>query len=250
MTADAFDCPRSVLVLGGTSDIGLAVTRRLVAAGASRVLLAGRDREALDRAAGTLGAARVELVGFEASEAASHAATVDAAFADGDIDLVVFAFGQLSGAVGLDADPDRAAEVAQVNYVAAVSMGLRIAERFRAQGHGIFVMLSSVAGVRVRRSNFVYGSTKAGFDGFSQGLGDALAGSGVRVVIVRPGFVHTAMTAGMQAPPFATDVERIAEAVLQALRKRTEVVWVPPMLRWVMALVRLLPRAVFRRLPL
>lgn len=250
MTADAFDHPRSVLVLGGTSDIGLAIARRLVAAGTRRVVLAGRDAGALERAGESLGAPTVESLAFDAARVADHPEVVTKAFAGGDIDLVVLAFGQLGDASELEADADRAAEVAQVNYVGAVSMGLRIAERFRAQGHGTFVMLSSVAGERVRRANFVYGSTKAALDGFSQGLGDALAGTGVRVLIVRPGFVRSRMTAGMPARPLATDPEGVAEAVLKGLRTRAEIIWVPPVLRWVMAVVRHLPRPLFRKLPM
>lgn len=250
MTVDAFDQPRSVLVLGGTSDIGLAIARRLIASGAERAVLAGRDLAALEQAADALQPACVDAVAFDATAVPTHADTVREAFAGGDLDLVVFAFGQLGDARELEADADRAAEVASVNYVGAVSMGLRVAERFRDQGHGVFVMLSSVAGVRVRRSNFVYGSTKAGFDSFSRGLGDALADSGARVLIVRPGFVRTSMTAGVKPVPFATDAEQVAEAVVQALRKGRDLVWVPPLLRWVMALLRLVPRPLFRRLPL
>jgi decaprenylphospho-beta-D-erythro-pentofuranosid-2-ulose 2-reductase len=111
-------------------------------------------------------------------------------------------------------------------------------------------MLSSVAGERVRRSNFVYGSSKAGIDGYYQGLAAALAGSGVRVMIVRPGFVHTKMTRGRKAAPLATSPEAVAAAIVRGLRRGHEIVWAPPALRYVMVVLRHLPRAVFRRLPL
>jgi len=134
------------------------------------------------------------------------------------------------------------------NYLGAVSVLLHVVPRLREQGHGRIVVLSSVAGERGRRKNFVYGSTKAGLDTFAQGLGDALAGTGVGVTVIRPGFVHTKMTAGMPAPPLSTTAERVAEAVERAIRTDTEIVWVPPAMRWVMSGLRHLPRSVFRRL--
>jgi decaprenylphospho-beta-D-erythro-pentofuranosid-2-ulose 2-reductase len=129
-------------------------------------------------------------------------------------------------------------------------VSIPLAERLRTQGHGTLLLLSSVAGERVRKANFVYGSSKAGADGFFQGLGDRLAGSGVDVMIVRPGFVRTKMTAGMSDAPMTTSPEAVATAVTNALARNREIVWVPPPLRLVMAVVRHLPRPLFRRLPL
>jgi decaprenylphospho-beta-D-erythro-pentofuranosid-2-ulose 2-reductase len=137
-----------------------------------------------------------------------------------------------------------------VNYTGAVSAGLAIAEQFRRQGHGRLIVLSSVAGERVRKANFVYGSSKAGLDGFAQGLGDALAGTGASVLVVRPGFVHSRMTAGMQAAPFASTPTAVAEATVRGLRHGRRTVWVPATLRPVFAVFRHLPGAVWRRLPL
>jgi len=110
-------------------------------------------------------------------------------------------------------------------------------------------VLSSVAGERVRRANFVYGSTKAGLDGFAQGLGDALAGSGAGVLVVRPGFVATKMTAGRAPAPLATTPEAVADAVVAGIARGKETVWVPPALRWVFAAFRHLPRSVWRKIP-
>jgi decaprenylphospho-beta-D-erythro-pentofuranosid-2-ulose 2-reductase len=110
--------------------------------------------------------------------------------------------------------------------------------------------VSSVAGERVRRSNYVYGSSKAGADGYFQGLGDALAGSGVQVMIVRPGFVHTKMTAGMKAAPMSVSADDVGNAIARGIARGSHIVWVPPALRIVMMVLRHVPRAVFRRLPL
>ena len=145
-------------------------------------------------------------------------------------------------------DPDQAIHLAEVNYVAGVSMGLRVTAKLRRQGHGTLVVLSSVAAERGRASNFVYGSSKAGLDTFAQGLGDALAGTGVRVLVVRPGFVRTRMTAGLAEAPFACDPDDVGRAVARALRSGAQTLWVPAALRPVMSGVRHLPRPIFRRL--
>jgi decaprenylphospho-beta-D-erythro-pentofuranosid-2-ulose 2-reductase len=249
---DAHGLPQTVVVFGGTSEIARVLLRRLVARRARTVVLAGRDPRALDAAADELragGVPVVETVAFEATDVDGHTALVDGVFdRHRDVDLVVVAFGELGDQAALEKDPSAAARLAQVNYVAAVSVGLAVAARLRDQGHGNLVALSSVAAERPRRSNFVYGSTKAGFDAFFRGLGDALRGSGARVMVVRPGFVHTRMTAGMKAAPFATTPEAVAEGVLRGLETGAELVWVPPALRWVMAVLRHLPGPLFRTL--
>ncbi|CAN5603585.1 SDR family NAD(P)-dependent oxidoreductase [soil metagenome] len=255
---DALGSVDSVLVLGGRSTIGLAIAQRLVARGCRRVVLAsrpassgahgGEDPVSVLRQAG---AQQVDIVAFEATDVASHGRTIDEVFDRlGDVDVVVGAFGVLGDQGEFDADPEAAAQAATVNFVAHVSAGLQAARRLRAQGHGTLVVLSSVAGLRVRRSNFVYGSTKAGLDGFALGLGDALHGSGARVMVVRPGFVRTPMTAQLPAAPFAVDADEVAAAVVDGLARDAGIVYVPALLRPIFAVLRLLPRGVWRRLPI
>lgn len=247
---------QSVLVLGGTSDIGLAIARRLAAPRQAAVVLAGRTRPALEAAAEGLrngdgqGAPRqVVTLDFDALDTEDHDDVLaEASRLVGDLDVVVVAFGLLGDQETDEAGGDGAVRLASVNYVGAVSAGLAAARRLRSQGHGTLVVLSSVAGERVRKANFIYGSSKAGMDGFAQGLGDALQGSGARVLIVRPGFVATKMTAGMKPPPLSTTAEAVADATDAALRQGREIVWVPGPLRWVMLLIRHLPRPIFRRL--
>jgi decaprenylphospho-beta-D-erythro-pentofuranosid-2-ulose 2-reductase len=245
---DALGSPQSVLVLGGTSEIALAVVRRLIGARASRVVLAVRDPQAAKATAEQLEelGPSVEVVRFDALDTANHRAVLDPVFDQDDIDLVLLAFGVLGDQDDFDADPARAVEAAQVNYVGAVSAGLVVADRFRRQGHGTLVVLSSVAGERARRTNYVYGSTKAGLDAFAQGLGDALAGTGARVLVVRPGFVHTRMTAGMTAQPLSTTPEAVAEQIVRGLERGREIVWAPPALRWMFSILRHLPRPLWR----
>jgi decaprenylphospho-beta-D-erythro-pentofuranosid-2-ulose 2-reductase len=244
---DALGAVQSVLVLGGTSEIGVATARALVRGRARTVVLAARDPSACAATADALradGADGVETARFDATDFASHATLIDEAFASaGDIDLALVAFGVL----GEEDDP---VGVLQVNSVGAASVMTELARRMRDQGHGTIVLLSSVAGERVRKSNFMYGASKAGADGFAQGLGDSLAGSGVSVMVVRPGFVKTKMTAGLDPVPFSTTPEAVADAIVRGLARGSDTVWVPGLLRGVMSVLRHVPRPVFRRLPL
>lgn len=204
-----------------------------------------RDAEHL-RALG----ADVRTLSFDALDPESHETVLGKVFAEGDLDMVLLAFGVLGDQARDEREPVAAARIAQTNYTGAVSAGLVCARALQTQGHGSLVVLSSVAGERARRSNFIYGSSKAGLDAFAQGLGDALHGTGVHVMVVRPGFVRTKMTAGRAEGPMATTPEAVATAIEVGLRRRSETVWVPGALRLVMAALRHVPRAVFRRLPI
>ncbi|MFJ9740206.1 decaprenylphospho-beta-D-erythro-pentofuranosid-2-ulose 2-reductase [Streptomyces sp. NPDC101166] len=249
---DAFGLPRSLLVLGGTSEIALATARRLIARRTRTVWLAGRPSPALESAAAGLRAlgALVHTVAFDALDPGSHESVLGKVFAEGDVDLVLLAFGVPGDQAHDERDPAAAVRVAQTNYTGAVSAGLVAACALQSQGHGSLVVLSSVAGERARRADFIYGSSKAGLDAFTQGLGDALYGTGVHVMVVRPGFVRTRSTAGLPEGPLATTPEAVATAIELGLRRRSETVWAPGLLRVRMAALRHLPRGLFRRLPL
>jgi len=252
---DALGAVQSVLVLGGASDIGVSIAAKLAGPRHATVILAGRRQEALESAADTVraaGASRVEVLAFDANDTATHQDFVTSAVkqAGGDLDVVVLAFGVLGDQPADEAGGDGAVRLAQTNYVGAVSVGLEVARLLKEQGHGTLVVLSSVAGERVRRANFIYGSSKAALDGFAQGLGDSLAGTGARVLIVRPGFVHTKMTEGMPAAPLSTTADAVATATVKAIASNREVIWVPAGLRLVFAVFRHLPRTVWRRLPM
>ncbi len=244
----------SVLLVGGTSEIGLAIVRRLTANGPLRVCLAGRDGQRLEQTAAALrkdGAAEVGVELLDADRPEGHRQALEAAFArGGGFDVVVLAVGVLGAQAGLDAEPEEALEVMRVNFLGAGSLLLECLRRLRAQGRGTLVVLSTVAVERPRASNAIYGAAKAGLDALAQGLADATAGAGVRVLVVRPGFVSTRMTAGLEPPPFATTAAAVAETTVAALENRAHTVWAPGSLRVVFAVLRHLPRAVFRRLPL
>jgi len=249
---DALGSVQSVLVLGGTSEIALATCREIVQRRPVRVVLAARKPEALDAEASELravGASQVDTVAFDATDFASHEAFVASVWDRfGDIDLVLVAFGVLGDQAVSERDTAAALDVVQTNFTGVVSVTVPIAQRLEAQGHGTLVLLSTVAAERARKSNFVYGASKAGADAFYQGLGDRLAGTGVHVMVVRPGFVHTKMTAGMAAAPMSVQAADVAKATVRGIERGADTVWVPSQLRFVMSAVRHLPRAVFRRL--
>jgi decaprenylphospho-beta-D-erythro-pentofuranosid-2-ulose 2-reductase len=249
---DAVGNPQSLLLLGGTSDIALAIAEKYLAEKPLRVVLAARPSPRLDAAAQRLKdkGAEVSTVDFDATDTASHPGVLAKAFEAGDIDVAVVAFGLLGDPEEVWQDHAKAVELATVNYTAAVSVGVALSEKLKAQGHGTVIALSSVAGERVRRSNFVYGSTKAGFDGFYLGLGEALAPHGVKVTVVRPGHVKTKMTAGLKDAPLAQTAEQVAEIAVGAARAGKDLVWAPAQFRLVMSALRHVPRPIFRKLPI
>lgn len=241
------------MILGGRSEIGVAVARMLVERGARTVVLAARrsdDLEAEEQTLRTAGATTVDRVEFDADDLASHEPLLaEITRAHGPIDTIVVAFGILGDQKTAEQDSAHALRVVHTDYVAHVSVLTHIANLLRQQGSGTVVVFSSVAGVRVRRANYVYGSAKAGLDGFASGLADALHGTGVRLLLVRPGFVVGRMTEGMSPAPFSSTPDQVAAATVRALAGRRGEVWVPAVLRPVFAVMRVLPRAVWRKLP-
>ncbi|MER7079193.1 decaprenylphospho-beta-D-erythro-pentofuranosid-2-ulose 2-reductase [Saccharopolyspora kobensis] len=248
---DAVGNPQSLLLLGGTSDIALATAEKYAAQRPLRIVLAARESERLDAAAERLRktGSTVVTVPFEARKIETHAEVIDKAFAEGDIDITLVAFGVQGDNEQGWTDVETAREMAEVNYVAPMTLGVRLAEKLRKQGHGHLVVMSSPAAERARRSNFVYGSSKAGLDTFFSGLTYALDGSGVKVTVVRPNYVHTKLTEGIKPAPMAQQPEQVAEVIVDAVRKGKEQVWAPAQMRWVMTVLRHLPRVIFRRLP-
>ena len=243
-----------VLLIGGSSEIGQAVLRHLAARTEVRPYLLGRDRDRLTQALGALeraGCSAGDLDVLDADDLDAHGAAISRAFErTGGFDLAVLAIGVLGAQDGLDADAARAAEVMRVNFVGCGSLLLECLRRMRAQGRGTLVVLSSVAAERPRAANAIYGAAKAGLDSLAQGFADATARSGVRVLVVRPGFVKTRMTAGLKPAPFATTADAVGAATVRALDGRAHTIWVPRHLRFIFAVLRHLPRAIYRRLPL
>jgi decaprenylphospho-beta-D-erythro-pentofuranosid-2-ulose 2-reductase len=239
--------PRRILLLGGSSDIGLAILAALGTTPETEVLLAARDPDAL-AGAGRVLPYKVQTLRYDALKFAAHEAFVDDVFAGGPVDLVISAAGVLIPQPELDRDPARAATMIGTNFTGHVTTLLACAARMRDQGYGTIVVLSSIAAIRPRKANLVYGASKAGLDAFGRGLADALHRTGVRVLLIRPGFVIGRMTAGMVPAPLATTPAAVGQAVATALAHGDRTVWVPRSLAFLAAALRLIPRPLWRRL--
>ena len=241
----------TVLILGGRSEIGTELAVRL-APGAS-VVLAARNADRLGEQAAAIlaaGAVAVSTREFDADDVESHGPLVASIIAEhGPIDTAVLAFGILGDQGRAEIDAAHAVAVVHTDYVAQVSLLTHLAAAMRQAGRGALVVFSSIAGARVRRANYVYGSAKAGLDGFASGLADALHGTGVRLLIVRPGFVIGRMTEGMTPAPLSSTPPQVAAATARALAKGRRTVWIPWALGPASAVMRLLPQFVWRRMP-
>ena len=242
----------SVLLLGGRSEIGLETVIRL-ATGRVVCLAARRSDDLTEETARitAAGARAVHAVEFDADDTSVHQALLDKISADhGPIGVVVVAFGVLGDQVLAEQDPAHAIGVVHTDYVAQINVLTILANLLRTQGSGQIVVFSSIAGVRVRRANYVYGSAKAGLDGFASGLADALQGSGVHLLLVRSGFVVGRMTEGMVPVPLLSSTpEQVASAVIKGLQTRVSRVWVPHLLRPAAVVMRLVPQSIWRRMP-
>jgi decaprenylphospho-beta-D-erythro-pentofuranosid-2-ulose 2-reductase len=240
-----------VLVVGGSSEIALAIVAELQRRGPCEVSLLGRDPARLEQAAAVLrdaGCERVVTQPLEARDRDGHGQTLASAVADlGGLDTAIVAVGVLGERGGMPDDIAAALDAVEVNLLGAGSLLLHTAALMRERGGGRIAVLSSVAAERPRRANVVYGAAKAGLDALARGLDDDLHEDGVRVLVVRPGFVHTRMTHGLRAAPLATTPEAVARATVKGLDRGAQTVWVPAALRWPMLAIRLLPRQVLRR---
>lgn len=257
MVFDATGNPQKILLLGGTSEIGLAICERYLRNAKARIVLACMPgdplREAAKKQLDDAGAKSVEVIDFDAVDTESHPAVIDAAWGGEhpqDVDVAIVAFGLLGDAEELWQNQRKAVQIADINYTAAISVGVLLGDKMRAQGSGQIIAMSSAAGERVRRSNFVYGSTKAGLDGFYLGLGEALREFGVRVLVIRPGQVRTRMSAHVKEAPLTVDKEYVAELAVSASSKGKDLVWAPGAFRYVMMILRHVPRPIFRKLPI
>jgi decaprenylphospho-beta-D-erythro-pentofuranosid-2-ulose 2-reductase len=248
---NALNEPQTIVLLGGTSEIGRAIVDELASPSTRTIVLACRRPDDAQPDHFFREGRAVVVEHFDAAATETHDAFARRlAVEHGDLDVVVVAFGVLGDQADFDDDPHAAAQAVHVNYTGAVAASLAFAGVMRRQGHGHLAVVSSVAGERARASNFVYGSSKAGLDAFAQGLGDALAGSGVQVTVIRPGFVHSRMTRGLKSAPFATTPRVVGELAVAGMKRGRHTVWAPGILRYVFSILRHVPRPIFRRLPL
>jgi decaprenylphospho-beta-D-erythro-pentofuranosid-2-ulose 2-reductase len=251
---DATGNPQTILLLGGTSEIGLAIVREYLGTRGIRVILGVQPGDPLaEEAASNLrafGATQVDTIDFDATAFDTHPKVIDAAWALADVDVAIVAFGLLGDADQLWQDQAAAVQAAQVNYTGAVSAGVLLGQKMKAQGYGQIIVMSSVAGELVRRSNFVYGSTKAGLDGFYRLLGEALAPFGPKVLVVRPGQVRTRMSAHVKEAPLTVNKEDAAKQIVTAAKAGKKLIWVPPLFQLVMMVLKHIPGPLFKLLPI
>jgi decaprenylphospho-beta-D-erythro-pentofuranosid-2-ulose 2-reductase len=239
--------PYRVLLLGGTSEIGLAILAALELSPGAEVILAGRDAQRLEAAGKTLNR-QVAVVRYDAMDTASHQGFADEICAGGVPDLLIAATGILIPQERAEDDVRLAAAMIETNFTGHVTALLAFGGQMRRRGSGTIVVLSSVAAVRPRKFNSVYGAAKAGLDAFAIGFADELHGSGVRLLLVRPGFVTGRMTEGMNPAPLATTPGAVGAAVAAALHGKRPTVWVPASLALLARAMRLIPRPVWRKI--
>ncbi len=249
---NAFGQPQTVVVLGGTSDIARALTRKLCAARTHTVVLCGRNTDLLEVAAAEAreyGATRVETIVFDAEDPADAPRCVKEAFArvEGAVDLVVMAVGLLGDQRTFEGDPVVAARMATVNFTWPVAALTALRAPLVAQGSGRILVMSSVAAVRVRASMYLYGGAKAGLDRLCVAMAESLEGTGVTLQVLRPGQVRTKMTTGVAEAPFTTGPNEVAQNIMAGLASGDRVIWSPPLLRYVFFVLRHLPAPLWRK---
>ncbi len=241
-----------VVILGATKGMGRTLARQMAARGDQLVLL-GRDATDLERSAADLTARSGRKVAGTAVCDLAEPATFGPALAAaevalGGLETVVVTAGAFATQEQLEADPELAARVLELDFTRTVQFCEEARRRLLAHGGGTLCVFSSVAGERGRKPVVLYGAAKAGLSRYLEGLDHKFSSQGLRVVCVKPGFVKTGMTAGLKPPPFAGEPEAVATRVVRAIDRGTPVVYAPAIWRWVMLVIRLLPRFVMRRI--
>ena len=242
-----------VAFFGATKGMGRALAR-LMAARGDRLVLLGRSSEDLERSARDLEAhagndQAVATAVCDLAAPESFAGALDAAWAAlGKIDCVVVTAGVFATQDELEADPARALELVTLDFANTVGFCEQARARLLGQGGGKLCVFSSVAGDRGRKPVVIYGAAKAGLSAYLEGLDHKFRGEGLETICVKPGFVKTGMTANLKPPPFAGEAEAVAARVLRAIDRGTPVVYAPWIWRWIMLVIRMLPRFVMRKI--
>lgn len=241
----------TLLVLGATSDMAIAIAKKFAAEG-YRLQLAARNVSRLSRLQADLSISRgveCSLHEFDAEAVNTHAAFFSALPEQPDITICVF--GYLGNQPLGQSDWTECHHILQINYVGAVAILNLVANAYEAQGKGTIVGISSVAGERGRQSNYLYGSAKAGFTAYLSGLRNRLFKNNVHVLTVQPGFVYTRMTEGMPLPKLLTATpEIVAGAVYHAVVKKKNVIYVKWFWRWIMLIIKSIPEFMFKKMKL
>lgn len=244
---------KRILILGATSAIAVEVARQYALAGYDLVF-SGRDLSSLERLAADFQIRyqiQASCFSFHAEDWEEHARFLDKVLEKtGGLDGVLLAFGSLGEHALALKDFSEAKKMIDCNFVGACSICHHLANYFVERGRGFIAAISSVAGDRGRQSNYVYGAAKGGFSIFLQGLRNRLHPLGVDVITIKPGFIDTAMTYGLEKVPFVSSPESIAPQIYRAIQKGKDVVYAPPFWRYVMGIIKLIPERIFKRLKL
>ena len=245
--------PRRILVLGATSGIAEACIRLWANRGDALYLVArNADRLAVVAAdAKTRGASHIDSAVANLDDTNAHPEVLAHAINSlGGLDVAFLALGVLGNQGDAEKNFAVADQIVHTNITAPVSLLTWLAN-YTAQRHaGTLAVLSSVAGERGRKSNYVYGSSKAGLTSFVDGLRNRIDRDGVKVMTIKPGPVKTAMTEGMKGSGKFADVEAVAASLVKAIDKGTDVVYVPGIWRVIMAVIRVIPERVFKKMNL
>jgi decaprenylphospho-beta-D-erythro-pentofuranosid-2-ulose 2-reductase len=243
--------PNHILIISATSAIAEQLARRLTSNGAA-CYLTGRDTSRLEIIAADLrvrGARQVEIESLDVADARALNGLVErAAEALGGLDTLIVAAGLLPDQHKINTDANRLRETCEVNAIAPMVMLNEAAAYFEQQGHGQLVAIGSVAGDRGRATNYVYGAAKGALEIFLSGLRQRLHPRGVQVLLVKPGFVDTPMTAAFKKGPLWASPERVAQDIVRAMEQGRAVIYTPWFWRWIMLIIRLIPERIFVRL--
>ncbi len=240
---------KSILILGATSDMAVAIAHEYAAKGFS-IVLAARNTDRLKNFQKDLEirySVSVRLVNFDASKFEEHEQFVSQM--EDLPPITVCVFGYLGDQQVAQEHWKEAQDIINTNYVGAVSVLNHIAQHYEKQKAGSIAGISSVAGERGRQSNYIYGSAKAGFSAYLSGLRNRLHSAGVHVSTVKPGFVNTKMTDGLNLPgPLTAQPKQVAKAVYKAIESKKNIIYVLPIWRWIMLLVKNIPEGIFKKL--
>lgn len=242
---------KNVLILGATSEVSIALADLFAAQGCN-LILASRKVERLEPQKADLTirfGVTVTLTEFDAEQPETHQAFYTSLTTKPD--TVVYVAGYLGNHTQAHADWFESKRILTINYLGAVAILNIVATDFEAKKQGVIVGVGSVAGDRGRQSNYYYGSAKAGLAAYLSGLRNRLFKSGVHVVTVKPGFINTRMLAGLSTPaPITAQPNQVAKRILKSIKKKKDVVYVLPIWRLIMLLIKSIPEFIFKRLSL
>ncbi len=247
---DAFGNIQNVLVVGGNSDIGFSILREINKDHTLRkVVLLVRNQESGNQTADKLRSMykeiNISVQVLDLSDSSEVASVAPKLFDNAQFDLVVLSAGILPSNNDVISNFSQITKLVNVNFVSQMAIGSHALEHFLKFGRGTLVLISSVAIERARVDNYLYGSTKSALDFWFYGLSDSNKNSKIRLLTVRPGMVRTKLTIGMKEAPFTVDPDQVGKAVYKNLHKGPKIVWVPGKLRFIMAIIKQLPRKLF-----